>query len=303
MLSLSVVIPAFNSAATIGAALDSVCGQEGVGEVIVVDDASTDDTVAVVDRWRGEAGAGVACRIVRLNSNMGPAGARNAGMKEATGEWIAFLDADDRWLKGKLALQRKLIGLFPDAGLICGKTKRLMPGEAGEVKNELQGRMVGLEEFAVSNPVATSTVIARRALLLECGGFDGKFRGPEDYDLWMRFAARNGICICGTELAEYRVRPGSLSMDDRTFLPQVMNVLEKAFSAGGVFSSAGHLRNAAMANQYWNAAWMAFCRGSRRTAVEHLWRSFRYDSGSVRKSGRRWVPMLFRYVFGRVGDE
>ncbi|MFN3218063.1 MAG: glycosyltransferase family 2 protein [Acidimicrobiales bacterium] len=98
---VSVIVPAFDRAGTIGAALDSIIGQEPApAEVLVIDDASTDDTVAAVQRR-----SDTLVRVLRHDRRKGACAARNTGIEAATGEVIAFCDADDRWLPGWLASQ------------------------------------------------------------------------------------------------------------------------------------------------------------------------------------------------------
>jgi hypothetical protein len=156
-------------------------------------------------------------------------------------------------------------------------------------------RLLELEEFAFHNPVATSTVLVRSDLMRACQGFDEQFRGPEDYDLWMRILERSPGAIIDTAMAWYEQRQGSLSMDDRTFLPQVLRVLEKAFAPGGVFGGRKMLQRRALANQYWNASWMAFQRGGRQRALLHLARAVWLYPGV---GGRKQLPLWWRYVWG-----
>src|SRR5512141_947607 len=112
--AISVVIPAFNSAAFVRDAIASVRGQTvPVAEIIVVDDGSTDDTEQ-------------ACRSCAANvhyvfqRNRGPAAARNRGIAESHGEFVAFLDADDLWVSDKIARQLRALAAHPDAALVAG---------------------------------------------------------------------------------------------------------------------------------------------------------------------------------------
>src|SRR5687767_8676919 len=103
MPTVSAIIPAYNCARFVRGAIESVLAQEGVEtEVIVVDDCSTDDTWQILQSF------GSVIRCVQLE-NGGPARARNRGARLATGEWLAFLDADDEWLPGKLRQQLALV--------------------------------------------------------------------------------------------------------------------------------------------------------------------------------------------------
>jgi glycosyltransferase involved in cell wall biosynthesis len=238
--------------------------------------------------------------------NGGPAKARNQGLQEAHGDWIAFLDADDLWPKDKLELQLAVAARHPEVGLWCGQTVTFETAQRAQVVAAIRFnvatridpasiRMLELDEFAFHNPVATSTVMVRTELLRDCRGFDEQFRGPEDYDLWMRILKQSKGALVETAFAWYEQRQGSLSMDDRTFLPQVLRVLGKAFAPGGVFYRRNLLRRRAFANQYWNASWMAFQRNSRQGALLHLARAVWLYPGV---GGRKQIPLWWRYLIG-----
>jgi glycosyltransferase involved in cell wall biosynthesis len=255
-------VPTFNSTDTIRDVIRSIERQTFRDfEIIVVDDASTDGTVDLLKRefpWH---------RVISLPRNLGPAGARNAGIRAARGEWIAFLDGDDVWMPWRLADQFEAVRLFPDAVLICGDIE-LTPNAAGlsegsAAESPWSGagrprealRVVQLEDFIDENPAPTSTVLARRRAIQQAGGFDEQFRGPEDIDLWMRIAAAGPVVKLKTPLARYQERPGSLSMDQDRFLPQIVRVYEKAFAQGGALHAYCGLRRRAIAGRYVSAAW------------------------------------------------
>ena len=481
---ISIIIPAYNSSATIVEALESVlvqsfwakktldlrpqtidlCEAQGSNvnglksnifplyEVIVVDDCSRDDTVKVAEEWikgktidhrpkpalhsLGDAGTidlseaqksnvsgtpSVALAkeglwsIVSLPVNGGPAVARNKGIEEAHGEWIAFLDADDIWLPHKLELQMRFASEHPEVALWCGncigftdaetldpRPKTLDQSEAQ--KSNVHGlgskvpfpvlSPVTLETLALRNPIATSTVLVKREALLAVGGFDPQFRGPEDYDLWLRVAgyatqipghrlqaidlseapvvtavsavvsrgkegaagtslrhpptprlrraggyvgqaaatteehspksnvygtpsimssvasakeealAKEGlgsIVSCATPVSRYRQVPGSLSLNDVTFLPQVLRVLKKAYGMDGVFhGQRGYGK--AVAYQYLCAAWSAAERGDVSRATVNLLQSLRHSPGSLsRVTHLSWERTKIVYCIFRAG--
>ena len=262
---ISVVVPAFHAEGTIAAALGSVLGQ-GVGEIeiIVVDDASTDETVQVARRALSNHPHH---RIIELQENRGPAGARNAGVREASGEWIAFLDGDDVWLPWRLRAQQAFMG--SDVGLICGGTVEMGEEAPEPVEGGVSSRTLALRDFAVRNEVATSTVLVRRQLVIDAGMFDERFRGPEDYDLWIRIAARAKVLKLDWPLVRYRDVPGSLSRDERTFLPEVLRVLDKAYEPDGALHDIPASRRT-KAYQHLCAAWMAAERGAKARAYRLL---------------------------------
>jgi len=285
MNTVSVIMPAYNSAATLVEALDSVLRQtRPVQELIVVDDVSTDDTIQVFEDWQRAATGRMESRLLRQSRNTGPAGARNTGIRAATGDWIAFLDADDAWLPTKNETQLNTAATHPSAALLCGGTLPLDTAHPPPATAPaFRVTTLRLEDFIIHNPIATSTVLAWREAITEAGLFDEQFRGPEDYDLWLRIASRHGCLQLETPLSRYRTTVGSLSMDDRTFLPQVLAVLRKAFAPGGALAAHPRQRRRACAEQYSSASWMAYNRGDRLTALRHLLHSWGCSPAPVHK--------------------
>lgn len=217
--SVSVVVPCHNAAPWIEATLTSVLAQGWPGlEVIVVDDGSADDSADRVSRSFPQV------RLLR-QANAGVAAARNAGLKAATGDWVAFVDADDHWLPGKLGAQMALLAANPQARMACAPWYVWTSDDphppaawltAAGVADALP--RVGLgpsgwiyPELLLSCIVWTSTVVAERRLLLELGGFDERLKVGEDYDLWLRASRRTPIVRADRPLALYRQHPGSLT--------------------------------------------------------------------------------------------
>ena len=291
---MSVIVPACNASGFIRRALDSLPAGGDVCEVMVVDDGSSDGTAAAARSWFSE--RGINGRVMSLGRNCGPAAARNHGIAQARGDWVAFLDADDGWLAGKLELQLALARQNPEIALWCGETCHAM---AARAPAEAEWNELVLQDFAQGNPVATSTVLVKAGAIRSVGGFDESFRGPEDYDLWMRMAARFRLARIAAPLAWRGERRLSLSNDDTTFLPEVMRVLDKAFDRDGALAAHPEWRCAALSNQYWNASWMAFCSGARGRAIRHLARAWLLHRKSPLRPARAWVRLGARYIFGR----
>lgn len=297
--SVSVVIPAYNAASTLDAAIRSVLRQTlPASEIIVIDDGSTDRTREVAVPF---------CPEVQYaqQQNAGPASARNRGARLARGEWLAFLDSDDQWLPCRLKWQIERSMEYPEFALWCGENRPLLlpgvPVNDEEDHRPSNGAVLPLrlEDFVQGNPVATSTVLVNRAAFFSAGGFDEQFRGPEDYDLWMRMAARWKLAKIDAPLSLFRHTRGSLSMDDRSFLPQVLRVLEKAFARDGAFAEHPEWRLTALATQYWSASWMAFNRGDRGRALRLWFIAFTRNLAAKKRPRRRWCGLLGRYLVGR----
>jgi len=190
---VSAIVPAFNRAATVGRAIDSILGQTYPRvEVIVVDDGSVDETPRVLE------GYGDRIRAIR-QENAGPSAARNRGIREARGEIVTFLDSDDEWRPTKIARQVDLLARAgPDvACCICDTTMRYADGvekrafdESALRPPEAEGLWTNVLSFISTRFLLFNQAAAvRRSALVECGGFDEGLRIMEDYDLALKLAA------------------------------------------------------------------------------------------------------------------
>ena len=219
MPHVSVVIPVFNSAHYIAGALRSVFAQTFDDfEVIIVDDGSEDREalLAALAEFAGR------IHYVRQD-NGGPAKARNTGVAHATGELVAFLDADDEWLPEKLARQVQYFREHPKTGLLHSA----VVGDTGDGAIPGPPRHAFCELFHTDFFIRTVTVMLPRRILHEAGGFDERREiHVEDWDLWLRIAVHHPIGYLGEPLACHR-RGGLMSSQiDRTYAAQIL-VMEK----------------------------------------------------------------------------
>jgi len=187
--SVSVVIPAFNAAGYIGAALESVLQQRsGEQQVIVVDDGSTDDTPRIL------AGFGARITVVR-QENRGPAAARNAGLDLSEGEFITFIDADDLWPHGRLDGHLAYLRSHPGTEVLLGAIQHVRDVDGG-------WEPYGEPFHAMSLPSG----IFRRDLFLSVGRLDESLFYCEDVD-WFFRARRAGVALAKTpEIGLYHRR-------------------------------------------------------------------------------------------------
>ena len=209
----TVVIPAFQAEATVATAIRSVLLQtEPRLEVILVDDGSTDDTVG-----RAMAAAAGDRRLTVLRqANAGVAAARNAGLDIARGDYIAFLDADDRWAPQALEVLAGAFAIDPGLGLSFGQVRFHDPAmQVGGRLSAPVGRL-GLVDILGENPLCTaSNMVFRRRVLEDVGGFDETLSHAEDQELVARVIATTGWKVAGVprELVHYRTSVGGLSTD------------------------------------------------------------------------------------------
>lgn len=201
---VSVVIPTHNRASLLQRAVDSVLSQSyGNLELIVVDDASSDDTPSVVashddDRVRYLSHA--ECR--------GGSAARNTGIRAGRGEFVGFLDDDDAWLSGKLARQVQAVGeadLTPAPVVYTGLAYLDAAGQhIRTVRPQKQGQI--LPDLLYGNYVGSaSAVLAPRDAVVECGGFDERLQSCQDWDLWIRLAMQCRYVAIPEPLVEHYV--------------------------------------------------------------------------------------------------
>lgn len=213
MVLISVIIPAHNAAPTLKRTLASVLGQCGLEaldselEIIVIDDRSTDDTIAIVE--------GCADPRIKLhrNSGEGAAIARNQGLAIAQGELIAFLDADDLWHPDKLASQLTQLAAHPDAAIAYCWTEyidrdgqHLYPGRHSSHRGDVYQAL-----FEHNFIESGSNLLIRRSALDAIGDFDPSFTCVHDWELWLRLAEWYRFAIVKQTHVQYRQQPGTIS--------------------------------------------------------------------------------------------
>lgn len=196
----SVVIPAYNAERTIEACLASVIAQTLAPlQVLVIDDHSSDRTEAAVRRCGNLfAGSGIGLEYFRLPRNAGPSTARNKGIREARGSFIAFLDADDVWASDKLAIVDQFAS-ESGAGLVCHDYTAEIGLCTSISATRYEAQRLSIYGMLLRNPAQTSCAVVRNAPAL---AFDEAMRHSEDYDLWMRIAEHSPVLrVVGKPLA------------------------------------------------------------------------------------------------------
>lgn len=264
MPTVSVVIPTYNRAALLPEAIASALGQSNAPvEVIVVDDGSQDETAAVVG------GFGSAVRYIR-QSNAGVGVARNTGAGRASGEWVAFLDSDDLWERDKLAVQLAALRVAPDAAwsltdltVVDGEGRPrgdpawspLVFGCLQEMhttarqlfasrlaRHEVPRAGAPVEIFAGDlypllfhgNLGLPSSLMVRREVFLQSGGFDPAFRIAEETEYLHRLSARWPAAVVMAPLVRYRVAHGPSLINTGDPRPAIRNALRSLSQASGL---------------------------------------------------------------------
>ena len=185
---ISVIVPTYNRAQQLPRTLDSIlCQSCSPKEIIVVDDGSTDETLALMTSEYPEI-------VFIQQQNTGVSSARNVGIKRASGDWIAFLDSDDEWLPEKLEIQMKALYENPEIK-IC-HTNEIWIRNGKRVNPKKKHEKFGGWIFQKCLPlccISPSSVIIHKSIFKEIGLFDYSLPVCEDYDLWLRITARNPV--------------------------------------------------------------------------------------------------------------
>lgn len=219
---VSVIIATYNSAAYLPEAIESVLNQTFRGfEIILVDDGSTDETGQVVEPYLPR---------IRLltQQNMGPAAARNTGIRMAKGDYLVFLDADDLLLPDKLKAQLDYLEKYPQidvvysngyysASLPGGNQKKQLFTETGFLRKDLGHPPESIKILAIQNAFPLHVAMVRKVAVLDIGGFDESLPAIEDWDFWYRIAQTGSFGYLDLPLVEYRHIPSGRSSNKPRF--------------------------------------------------------------------------------------
>ena len=290
-LPVSVVIPVYNAAAFLAAALQSVRAQaRPPAEVIVVDNGSTDASAAIAQ--------GAGARVLRLGRPAVSA-ARNAGIRAASQVWIAFLDADDLWDPDKLAAQWRAVEACPQVSIVITDFTEF-DSTGVLLQSFLTGRanyqaIIGREaaaavmccdadsfraHFLRGNFFAPSAVLARRDLLLDVGLFDEALTHMEDRELWLRVLPRTAVAVVERPLVHTRIHASNWSGDSVKMALAGAMIAERVLANPGRYpSGALDYYRAERPKFYLNAGRCAEEAGDVRAACRHYLRAWRSGGG------------------------
>jgi glycosyltransferase involved in cell wall biosynthesis len=281
----SVVVSAHNSAAFIGAAVESALNQTLLDlEVIVVDDGSTDGTMDVLRRYHDDR-----LRVVR-QENQGPAGASNTGIRLSRGTYIGFLDGDDVWHKTKLSRHVRLLEQHPELDLTFSWSRLI--NEAGQ-EMSLHSRHwrgpISAEELFVDFVIANnSSTVVRRAALDQTGDLDPELPRYCDMDLYLRIALlRPGnACAVPEELTFYRRRRGQQSRDCAAMIAEWERMIEKFERLAPEAAARGKRQARSNQNRYF--AFLVYESRDYSGALRWLSRAFRCCPSRFLAEKRSW---------------
>jgi hypothetical protein len=272
---VSVVIPCFNYGHYLPESVGSALAQSEVNpEVIIVDDASTDDSAEIA---AGFAQADQRVNVVRHRRNTGHVEAFNDGLKEVTGEFVVRLDADDLLTPGSVARAAALLDAFPNVGLVYGHPLHFTSAVPPAARTAVRGWRVWAGEDWVAyrcargvNCITTPEAVIRASVMKSIGGLNTTLHFAQDMEMWLRTASVSDVGrIDGADQALHRDHPGSMSATNGS--GQLLDLQERArvfdvlfAGVGRQLASAGDLHQAArraLAAEALTAAYHAYDRG------------------------------------------
>jgi glycosyltransferase involved in cell wall biosynthesis len=289
--TITVVVPCYNAERWIGATLRSVLTQQWAAplDIVVVDDGSKDGSADLVSREFPQV------RLLR-QANSGVAAARNLGIAQARGDWIAFVDADDIWLPAKLQTQWDALQAQPGAQMACSswrvwESTEPEPDpawleELSKIGEPPAAMDVGPSGWIYTQllqdcQVWTSTVVAKRELFAAIGSFDTSLRIGEDLDLWLRASRVTPIVRVQRPLALYRMHPHSITKGAPARNYQA-EVIDRAVQRWGYDSPDGQRARPAEIHRALARTWRDFAgahlaSGSLANARLGAWMAIKHD--------------------------
>lgn len=281
-MKISVIIPAYNQAHYLDAAVESVLAQTRPDfEVIIVDDGSTDDTAAIARSFTDPR--------VRMVSqpNAGLSAARNTGLRHTSGDLVTFLDSDDLFLPEKLALLAGEMERRPDLGFVAGQAELI--DEDGERIGVTFDSPIPEDpaRLLLWNPLHVGSVMVRREWLDRVGPFDESLRAYEDWDLYLRLA-RAGCKMGWMErpVSLYRFHTQQMTQDRARMTTATFAVLDKIFADPQLPPAWRELKDSAYSNAYLRSAIQAYRSGDMPAGRDDLARAVGLDGELAAEDGR-----------------
>lgn len=280
---VSVIIPAYNAEKYVLEAIRSVLDQDYASiEILLVDDGSTDNTAALVEREAPQV------RIIRQD-NAGTAAAKNTGLSHASGELICFLDADDGWFPGKLTAQANYLQQHPEVGLVYHSwliwnghpPKPQQPNilKADEIDPEQSGWIY--HKLLLDCMVSTPTVMIRRHIAEKIGFFETSLTNGEDYNYWLRVSRRCEIHKLTGVYSFYRQVANSLTNTPKPKNFEYLVIQQAIEKWGGASQDGGSLTtkqiNRRLAELAFGFGYIHYHRGSAKLARQAFLGAIRHD--------------------------
>ena len=295
---VTVIIPTYNRAHYLGMAIQSVFEQTFDDlELIVVDDGSTDNTRELVGRIRDR-------RFRYLyQEHRGTSAARNAGIRNARGNYVAWLDSDDLWLPDMLAVEVPVLDGRPEIGLVYAQGQGMdKDGKLLAVTRGMPERYPGdsFRSMLWGDCTYHDTVVLRRSCFDRVGLFDESFRTIEDWDMWLRVARHYPFAYIDRVVAKFRLHDGNITGSSSPLFAEHLDgrqwVLDKAFAAEELMPSIAAVRPIAYRNVYTEAGFCWLAAGRLPNALHSFGRALRTEANPFVTLARIvWFVLVWKF--------
>ena len=227
---VSVIMPAYNAGEYIAESIESVINQTYKNwELIIIDDGSTDNTAAIINQFNSEP------RIRYIYQENGRQGkARNLGIRNSLGKYIAFLDADDKWTPNKLSLQTEVLAGDNNIELLFSQGYNLTGNQVADLDTDVKKlwNSDNFSEFIFHNRIPILSVLVKKQALEQAGGFSEKdnIQNVEDYHLWLKLLLNNKqFRSIPDRLFYYRIHPEQSTYQNKNLEAPIFHVYEDIF--------------------------------------------------------------------------
>ena len=292
---ITVILCTYNRDTLLPQAIQSVLEQSlGDFELIVVDDGSSDNTKAVVDQF-------IDSRIRYVyQKNAGLAAGRNRGLSLAKGEWIAFIDDDDRYLPEKLSQQIAFLHANREFGWCAGGHYQI-DTQSGEKRvwqpDLVYGQEVPLREWLFACPVCPTAVMVKRTWLEQIGRFETELDVIDDWDCWLRLAYAG--CRMGLHpevVCEYTIHANNMSRQIAPIHQRRQNLLSRFFSQAGLSPTLAEQRVPAYSLAYLQMACQQYSQNQMDAAKKNLLQAVELDTKLLANDGQA----IFNALYGEI---
>lgn len=239
MTKISIILPVYNADSFIRTTIESLFSQTfNDFELIVINDGSTDNSLNIISNYKNDP----RLKIINNDKNLGLIYTLNRGIKMAKGELIARIDADDIAIKNRLKLQADYMDNHPNVALVGGWAELIDEQGAGfHIHKVPTAPTEILNSILLTNCFIHPSVMFRRSIALELGGFRQEALHAEDYDLWLRMCEHHQVANLPNVLIQYRIHPGQISQQKLKM--QRLSANKARFSAFKYYSTSGKIQN------------------------------------------------------------
>lgn len=278
---ISVIIPTYNRANYIKRALESVINQTYKNvEVIVVDDNSSDNTEEIVKNYSNKHNF---IKYIKHDKNKGGSAARNTGVENSSGDFIAFLDSDDEWVETKLEKCIKIFNSNQDVDLIYSDiylVNELTNKEVIDKKELWDDYYFGLLQRNIIG--GTSSIVIRRSVFEQVGGFKVGLPSCQDWDFYLEIAKEHKIYLINEPLTKYYIHPNSISGNIDRVIEGHLHILKKVNSIIYDENKYTDKKNIIISEQYFTIAYLYTNFKNFKKAKEYYFKALRENPKNKR---------------------